>query len=208
MRRYDALSTGHDTIFVYAGSAATRMPKLQALQDDADPGKWDTFWRGTDRPTMRYECFGITPQKGQWRWSKTKAEKTRRNYEEYLSDYSSKLTLDEFHGLQAQQGSNGETDFIRLGPDKTVQYYVGPRNYKILSDVWMDVRTSGKVTDFEHEKHEELLERIIRWVTQPRDWVLDSFAGSGTTGAVAHKMGRRWIMVEWANTATPISSRG
>ena len=32
--------------------------------------------------------------------------------------------------------------------------------------------------------------------TEPGDWVLDSFAGSGTTGAVAHKMGRRWIMVE------------
>ena len=32
--------------------------------------------------------------------------------------------------------------------------------------------------------------------TTPGDWVLDSFAGSGTTGAVAHKMGRRWIMVE------------
>lgn len=60
----------------------------------------------------------------------------------------------------------------------------------------MDVQTSGKVTDFSHEKHEELLERIIRWSTSPGDWVLDSFAGSGTTGAVAHKMGRRWIMVE------------
>ena len=32
--------------------------------------------------------------------------------------------------------------------------------------------------------------------TKPGDIVLDSFAGSGTTGAVAHKMGRRWIMVE------------
>jgi adenine-specific DNA-methyltransferase len=33
-------------------------------------------------------------------------------------------------------------------------------------------------------------------MTEPGDWVLDSFAGSGTTGAVAHKMGRRWIMIE------------
>src|SRR5881409_3546815 len=60
----------------------------------------------------------------------------------------------------------------------------------------MDVRTSGKLTDFAHEKHEDLLERIIRWSTIRGDWVLDSFAGSGTTGAVAHKMCRRWIMVE------------
>ena len=37
--------------------------------------------------------------------------------------------------------------------------------------------------------------------TEPGDLVLDSFAGSGTTGAVAHKMGRRWIMVELQETA-------
>ena len=41
-----------------------------------------------------------------------------------------------------------------------------------------------------------LLKQIITIATNPGDLVLDSFAGSGTTGAVAHKMGRRWIMVE------------
>ena len=45
-------------------------------------------------------------------------------------------------------------------------------------------------------KPERLLKRIFEIATNPNDLVLDSFAGSGTTGAVAHKMGRRWIMVE------------
>ncbi len=45
-------------------------------------------------------------------------------------------------------------------------------------------------------KPERLMERIVTLATNPNDLVLDSFAGSGTTGAVAHKMGRRWIMVE------------
>ncbi len=45
-------------------------------------------------------------------------------------------------------------------------------------------------------KPERLLKRIVEIATNPNDLVLDSFAGSGTTGAVAHKMGRRWIMVE------------
>jgi adenine-specific DNA-methyltransferase len=45
-------------------------------------------------------------------------------------------------------------------------------------------------------KPERLLKRVIEIATKPGDWVLDSFAGSGTTGAVAHKMGRHWIMVE------------
>ncbi|MEW6290453.1 MAG: site-specific DNA-methyltransferase [Thermodesulfobacteriota bacterium] len=45
-------------------------------------------------------------------------------------------------------------------------------------------------------KPERLLGRVLEISTNPGDLVLDSFAGSGTTGAVAHKMGRRWIMVE------------
>ncbi len=49
---------------------------------------------------------------------------------------------------------------------------------------------------FDYPKPEKLLSTLISAVTAPGDWVLDSFAGSGTTGAVAHKMGRRWIMVE------------
>jgi len=49
---------------------------------------------------------------------------------------------------------------------------------------------------FDTPKPERLLERVLTLATNPGDLVLDSFAGSGTTGAVAHKMGRRWIMVE------------
>src|SRR5208283_3320659 len=49
---------------------------------------------------------------------------------------------------------------------------------------------------FATPKPERLLQRVFQIATAPGDWVLDSFAGSGTTGAVAQKMGRRWIMVE------------
>lgn len=49
---------------------------------------------------------------------------------------------------------------------------------------------------FDNPKPEELIDRILGIATNEGDWVLDSFAGSGTTGAVAHKKGRRWIMVE------------
>jgi adenine-specific DNA-methyltransferase len=49
---------------------------------------------------------------------------------------------------------------------------------------------------FDTPKPEALVERVLRISTGDGDWVLDSFAGSGTTGAVAHKMRRRWIMVE------------
>jgi adenine-specific DNA-methyltransferase len=49
---------------------------------------------------------------------------------------------------------------------------------------------------FQNPKPEKLINRILTLSTSQGDLVLDSFGGSGTTGAVAHKMGRRWIMVE------------
>jgi len=49
---------------------------------------------------------------------------------------------------------------------------------------------------FDTPKPERLIHRILHIATNSGDLVLDSFAGSGTTGAVAQKMGRRWIMVE------------
>ena len=54
----------------------------------------------------------------------------------------------------------------------------------------------GEKAFFETPKPEGLLRRVIHIASSVGEYVLDSFAGSGTTGAVAHKMGRRWIMVE------------
>lgn len=68
-------------------------------------------------------------------------------------------------------------------------------------DLWTDIKTTGLdnegVVDFKNgKKPERLLYRIIRMNTNPGDIVLDSFLGSGTTAAVAHKMNRRWIGIE------------
>jgi len=59
-----------------------------------------------------------------------------------------------------------------------------------------EAKTFNEDDPFGTPKPEKLVHRILSLSSNPGDWVLDSFAGSGTTGAVAHKMGRRWIMVE------------
>ena len=65
------------------------------------------------------------------------------------------------------------------------------------SDIpWQGIAREGSVEFPKSKKPEKLIKRILDMATDPGDLVLDSFAGSGTTGAVAHKMGRRWIMVE------------
>jgi adenine-specific DNA-methyltransferase len=69
------------------------------------------------------------------------------------------------------------------------------------SNIWDDllsnnVHQEGGVQLPKGKKPEALIERILSFVTEPGDIVLDSFLGSGTTAAVAHKMGRRWIGIE------------
>ena len=70
-----------------------------------------------------------------------------------------------------------------------------------LTTLWDDILSNnlhaeGGVTFPKGKKPEFLIKQILELATEPGDWVLDSFAGSGTTGAVAHKMRRNWIMVE------------
>lgn len=72
---------------------------------------------------------------------------------------------------------------------------------KLMTNIWSDIAwegiaSEGGVRFKKGKKPEKLIRRCIDLTTNPGDLVLDSFAGSGTTGAVAHKMGRRWIMVE------------
>ncbi len=72
-----------------------------------------------------------------------------------------------------------------------------------LTDFWphgdipkADLANEGGVSFLRSKKPEQLIKRILQLSTNEGDLVFDSFAGSGTTGAVAHKMNRSWIMVE------------
>ena len=77
----------------------------------------------------------------------------------------------------------------------------------LLGDFWSDINTGklfneGGIEFRNGKKPEFLLARIIDLTTQKGDFVLDSFLGSGTTGAVAHKMQRKWIGIELGEHAT------
>ncbi len=186
-----ALATGNNTILFYTKSRDTKLPKLVSRLAEVEPGKWDTFWRGTNRPTMRYELFGQRPADGQWRWEEGRARKAVANYERFLKE-SAGLTLDNWY-VQMRDREAIDLDFVRQGEDGTVQYYVPPRDYRLLSNVWFDLSYRGTVTAFPTEKSEEPLERLIEWLTGHKGLVLDCFVGSGTSAAVAQKLGRRWI---------------
>lgn len=197
------LSLGHEYILLYSKEKEARLPKLALTHEETKPGKWDTFWRGTDRPTMRYGLFGKTPASGQWRWEEKRALQAQKNYENYLTRYSDHVGIDDYF-TEHLMATNEKLDFVRQNPDGVIQYYVPPQTGKLLSDNWMDILLSGSYAGFETEKNVQILERIIKWITQdtPDAIVLDSFAGSGTTAHAVintnmEDQGRRkFILVE------------
>lgn len=195
----EALASGHDVLLFYSRRPDTRFEKLTVTLPKAQQGTWNNHWRGTDRPTMRYELFGTTPDRGQWRWSKSRTYQAVRNYEEYIKKYKDHLTIDEYY-LDTLTNTGRKLDFVRLSSTGTPEHYVPPRNYRILTDTWLDIPAYER-NGYPTQKSEYLLERIVGGLSNKSDIVLDAFAGSGTTLAVAEKLGRRWIGIDCGKLA-------
>ena len=95
------------------------------------------------------------------------------------------------------------TDFNRDTETARIELVSAEKNSAtFFGDIWFNITTTGGVAQegglpFKNgKKPEQLLEIIIKTATNPNDIVLDFCLGSGTTCAVAHKMGRRWIGIE------------
>ena len=113
-------------------------------------------------------------------------------------------------GADKVKDESGRIDFVRSKDGWSVYFriYFEDTDGRPPETIWPHAevgsnRTSKKeIKDlfgsdvFDTPKPESLIYRVLSIATNPGDLIIDSFAGSGTTGAVAHKMGRRWIMVE------------
>lgn len=210
--RMDAthFSSRHDHILVYAKSAEVFRLNKKAISIDEVPGHYNRMSGDgrsyytkplramgaadtrKERPSLYFamkspdgdEVYPIRKDgvEGRWRWSKERVEKD--------ADL-----------IEWVKGRSGWTPYYRIYADNKALR--PPETIWTHSEVGSN-RTSKLeikqvfegVKDFQTPKPEKLLARIIGLASDVGDIVLDSFAGSGTTGAVAHKMGRRWIMVE------------
>jgi adenine-specific DNA-methyltransferase len=85
---------------------------------------------------------------------------------------------------------------IRLNSKGVPQYKVTNQDFELLDSKWTDIPGYSSTTEFATENSEKLLDRVIRTASNDGDLVLDFFLGSGTTTAVVHKLGRKWIGVE------------
>lgn len=192
------VSLHHNHILVYTRSSSFTRNLLPRTEEhnvnysnpDNDP---KGMWRSGDvrspnlRENLKYDIVTPSgkrirpPEKG-WRWAKE--------------------TLLEKIGTGEIAFNHDETKIIR-------KIYLSEQIGRVPESIWFgDIAGTtrsatyhlnqllGDDNKFPTPKPEELIERVIQIATNSGDLVLDSFGGSGTTGAVAQKMGRRWVMVE------------
>ncbi|MGA8139691.1 MAG: site-specific DNA-methyltransferase [Desulfobaccales bacterium] len=190
---WDKLGIGYEKILIYSKTSDYRFPKQTRLLEEAKTGTWNNHWRGTDRPTMRYELFGITPDTGQWRWGKDRSLQAIKNYQNMLGELGRNeptITQEQIDEYYMQSVENGEDiDFLRLSSNGKPEHYVPPTESTLLNDVWFDLPISsskevrilfdGKKV-YDNPKPSSLIRRALDF-GEKADIILDFFAGSGTT---------------------------
>ena len=128
----------------------------------------------TYSPTLVYEYKGYSPPPNGWSLSREKMEQFEAEGR-----------------LQFPESKNQ-----RIQRKQFLDEYKGRPIGNLWADIYVINPMSGERLDFVGQKPEQLIERVFELTTLPGDLVLDSFLGSGTTAAVAHKMGRRYIGIE------------
>ncbi len=192
------LNVAVDSIFWYSRNTSQRFSRIgRAAYLEPGLDNWHGMWKGVDRPTMRYELLGKSIDSGQWMWSKERAYKAVDNYINWEHQYSKIMTLFEYW---VETGK--KLEFIRANPSSEVpEYWVTPKNIIPADSKWLDIPAYGDQKYYPTCKSEVLLDRIISHLSEPGDIVVDAFAGSGTTLAVAEKLDRRWIGIDCGKLA-------
>lgn len=195
------LSDSHDHILVYAKNKEIwrpnllpRTPEMDARykNPDNDPrGPWTsgdlsvkTYNANTDYPITTPSGRIVNPPAGYcWRFSKEKLQELIDDNRIWFGKDGNNTPRIKRFLSDVQSGVVSKTIWKReeVGDNQEAK-----REVKIFNNENV----------FQTPKPERLIERILTLASNKNDWVLDSFLGSGTTAAVAHKMGRKWIGVE------------
>lgn len=147
-----------------------------------------------ERPNLRYpiphpDGGEVWPEK-QWQWSRDRALQALDNDELVFTRNGSKTSVSYKQYLKSIAGEERKR--------KPVTIIDGPYTQRGTSE---SVALFGQEAKFSFPKPEGVIQMVLEAASNPGDLILDSFLGSGTTAAVAHKMGRRWIGIEMGDHA-------
>lgn len=201
------LSRSHDTILVYTKDRTenfelNKLPRTEDANDryknpDNDPrGKWKSSDLSVG-PAVEKNIYPITTPSG-------RICLPPEGYSWRLSEERFKEYVDDNRIWFGPKGNNVPSIKRFLSEVKKGVTPMTLWTYQEVGhnqDAKKEIKAFGFETVFDTPKPEKLIERIITLGSNPGDIILDSFLGSGTTAAVAQKMGRRYIGIELGNHA-------
>lgn len=183
-----SFNVGFEYILCYSKSDKFAFSPIYraSSEDRQNSGYWKGFWNDADRPTMRYDILGYTPNEGQWKWSKDKAFQAVENYKTYSLKHSKDKTLEEYW-LETDK----KLCFIRRNPNgqgknRGVENWISPSDGTLRNTNWTDLFASKDEKEFsglfDFAKNVDVIKNlIIGSSAETGDIILDFFAGSGTT---------------------------
>jgi len=194
-----SLSNSYQIILLYVKNPTTKL-KLTKRNVELKGERWSSLITSYgDRPTMRFEIEGVKPIKpDRWKWSEERIKKALENYEKYKNNLK-------------DAPEDIDIARVRISPSskygKVVEYYLRETEEEELTNDWTDIQSQSSLIGYDTEKNETLLKRIIEISSNPGDIVADFFCGSGTTLAVAEKLGRRWIGSDLSKFAIQVTRK-
>lgn len=154
-------------------------------------------------------------------YSKTETYRFSHTFEEYSAAYKARFKYKDETGwyrktslktysaeTEAKLRADGRfIEPVKKGAYPSYKQYLHESKGKQVEDIWTDINIDNPMAqsranfNYPTLKPEALLERLVRASSSEGDIVLDCFAGSGTTAAVAEKLGRRWIAMDCGKLA-------
>ncbi|MDA8338695.1 MAG: site-specific DNA-methyltransferase [Nitrospiraceae bacterium] len=175
--RVPRLNEALDSVFFYAKTDQHLISPPK--KHDPKPERWHALDAQGLRNGMDYELFGCKPPDGRhWAWTKEKAEQAIKE------------------GILRANPNTGKPE-----------YRIEASDYILRDTLWDDITASAFTTGYTTEKKESLLEAIILMSSNENSIVADFCSGSGTTGAVAERLNRRWIMSDIGKPAIMITRK-
>ncbi|HEL2217913.1 TPA: site-specific DNA-methyltransferase [Streptococcus suis] len=182
-----SMNVGLEYIFVYSKSQISRFNPVfkESSEVRSQSGYWKGFWNNADRPTMRYEILGYTPDEGQWKWKKELAEEAIHNYQVYLENFSETMSIEEYWKHTGSTKKFLRRNLNGNGKNKGVEHWVAPSDGILRNSNWSDMlisKPTGLEIPFDSPKNPKVIQELIKFTSSERDInILDFFAGSATT---------------------------
>lgn len=195
------LSDSHDHILVYAKNKEVWRPCLLPRTEEMDNryknpdnderGPWKpadfsvkTYSKNSDYPVLLPSGRIVNPPQSRcWVTSKERFDELVADNRIWFGESGNNVPSVKKFLTEVKQGSVSKTIWNRTE--------VGDNQ-----EAKKEIKAFDNDNVFTTPKPERLIQKVIQLATSEGDWVLDSFLGSGTTAAVAHKMGRKWIGIE------------